>query len=51
MDIVVVFRFPEIADLDGAEAAAAVDLVTLQIKEAGIDCESWHIDEVLGDTP
>lgn len=46
MEIVVVFRFPDIADPDGSDADAAVDSLTIDLKNASIDCDSWHIEEV-----
>lgn len=49
MEIVVVFCYPEITDVDGEEATAAVESLTIDLKNAGVDCDSWHIDEVLGD--
>lgn len=49
MEIVVVFRYQDIADPDSDEATAAVESLTIDLKNAGVDCDSWHIDEVLGD--
>ncbi len=49
MEIVVVFRYPDIADPGSDEATAAVDSLTIDLKNAGVDCDSWHIAEVLGD--
>lgn len=51
MEIVVVFRYPDITDLDSTEATFAIDSLTDSITSAGVDCDSWHIDEALGDVP
>lgn len=48
MEIVVVFRYPDISDPDSSEADLAVEGLTIDLKNAGVDCDSWHIDEVLG---
>lgn len=50
MEVVVVFRYPDIADPDGAEATAAIDALTIELTNAGVDCDSWHIAEVLADS-
>lgn len=46
MEIVVVFRYPDITDPDSDAATAAVDSLTIDLKNAGVDCDSWHIEEV-----
>ena len=48
MEILVVFRYPDIADPGSTEASQAVEGLTLDLKNAGVDCDSWHIEEVLG---
>jgi len=50
MEIVVVFHYPDIADPDSDEATAAVESLTSDLKNAGVDCDTWHIEEVLGDS-
>jgi hypothetical protein len=50
MEIVVIFCYPDIADPDGDEATAAIESLTINLKNAGVDCDTWHIDEVLGDS-
>jgi hypothetical protein len=49
MDIVVVFRFPDITDPDSDAADLAMESLTIDLKNAGIDCDSWHIEDALGD--
>lgn len=49
MEIVVVFRYPDITDPDSEEATLAIEQVTEAVESAGVDCDSWHIEEVLGD--
>ena len=51
IDVVVVFRFDGITDPDSDAADAAVESLTLDLKNAGIDCDEWHIEEVLGSDP
>ena len=51
MDVVVVFRFADITDPGSDAADAAVESLTLDLKNAGIDCDEWHIEEVLGSDP
>jgi hypothetical protein len=48
MDIVVVFRYPDIADPDSDAADLAVDSLTIDLKNAGVDCDEWYIDDVTG---
>ena len=49
MDIVVVFRFPDITDPDSDAADLAMESLTIDLKNAGIDCDSWHVEDALGD--
>lgn len=49
MEIVVVFRYPDIADPDSDEADAAVESLTIDLESAGVDCDSWYIDDVLAE--
>jgi len=49
MEIVVVFCYPDITAPDSDDATAAVESLTIDLKNAGVDCDSWHIEDVLGD--
>jgi hypothetical protein len=49
MDVVVVFKFPDITDPDSEAADSAIASLTLDLKNAGIDCEEWFIDDAIGD--
>jgi hypothetical protein len=49
MEVVVVFRYPEIADPGSEEATFAIDSLTDSLKSAGVDCDSWHIEEAFGE--
>lgn len=51
IDVVVVFRFDGITDPGSDAADAAIESLTLDLKNAGIDCDEWHIEEVLGSDP
>jgi hypothetical protein len=46
MEIVVVFRYPDIADCESEQATFALAALEESITAAGIDCDSWHIEEV-----
>lgn len=49
MEIVVVFRYPDITDVESQDATNAIAILEDELKAAGIDCDSWHVEEVLGD--
>jgi hypothetical protein len=49
LDVVVVFKFPDITDPDCDAATSAVECLSIDLKNAGIDCDTWFIDEVLGE--
>ena len=49
MDVVVVFKFPDITDPDSDAATDAVTCLSFDLKNAGIDCDTWFIDEVIGE--
>jgi len=46
MRVVVEFLFEDIEDPNGVRADEAVELLSLGLEEAGIHCDSWHIDDV-----
>lgn len=48
MEIVVVFRYPDITDVEGQDATNAIAILEDELKAAGIDCDTWHVEEVLG---
>ena len=45
MDVVVVFRFADIADPDGEAADAAIQNLEVDLTGAGIDCDEWYIND------
>ncbi len=47
MEVVVVFRYPDIADPESQAATDAIRILEDEVKAAGIDCDSWHVEEVL----
>jgi hypothetical protein len=49
MEVLVVFRYPDISDPGGADATWAIDSLTESLKGAGVDCDSWHIEEAFSD--
>jgi hypothetical protein len=49
MDIVVVFRYLDITDPNDAEADEVIEDLTATIEEAGVSCDSWHIEEAFGE--
>lgn len=49
MEIVVVFRYPDITDPDSVEATLAIEQVTEAVESAGVDCDSWHIADAFGE--
>ncbi len=49
MEIVIVFRYPDIADCESDEATFALAALEESITAAGIDCDSWHIEEVFSE--
>ena len=46
MEILIVFRYPDIADCESEQATFALAALEESITAAGIDCDSWHIEEV-----
>ena len=49
VDVVVVFKFDIDGGPDSEAATKAVESLTMDLTNAGIDCDSWHIEEVLGE--
>lgn len=49
MEVVVVFSYPSIDDPDSQEATFAIDSLTESLNFAGVDCDSWHIEEAFGE--
>ena len=48
MKIIVVFDYPEISDIEGADADFAVDSLSNELKKFGIEGEyEWYIDDVV----
>jgi hypothetical protein len=50
MKVCVVFYFPDIQDAGSVEADEAIASLTIDLKNAGIDCDSWYIEEAFGET-
>lgn len=48
MQVLVVFQYPEIVELNGHQADLTIEELTLELKNAGISCASWAIEEVMG---
>jgi len=46
IDVVVVFRFNGITDPDSDAADDAIESLTIDLEESGIDCDEWYIDDV-----
>jgi hypothetical protein len=47
MQVIVVFQYPDIVDLKGHRADLTISELTLELKNAGINCDSWAIEEVM----
>jgi hypothetical protein len=46
ISVTVEFLFEDIDDPNSVRADEAVELLSLGLEEAGIHCDSWHIDDV-----
>lgn len=49
MEVVVVFCYRDISDVDGQDAADAIAVLEHNLKAAGIECDSWSVVEALSD--
>lgn len=49
MEVVVVFCYRDISDVDGQDADAAIATLEHRLKAAGIACDSWAVVEALSD--
>lgn len=49
MKVLVVFEYPDITDSNSPEADQVVAILTHDLKKAGIDCDSWNIEEAYDD--
>ncbi len=49
MDVIVIFKFDGIDDPDSEAATKAIESLTIDPTNAGIDCDSWHIEEALSE--
>lgn len=45
LKVMVLFEFDGIDDVDGEAADQAIESLEIDLKNAGIDCDTWNIEE------